>query len=228
MFIGLFAVVCTITFIRDIIPSGLSATYVFSDALKIVIQDPDVQRCLGPNIKGYGQDFNTTYEGRRNQIEHFIYEDEDGMKHCRIKFNVQGKRGRGIVYAEKSKEMGTGEFYYLVFKDERTGLVIGIIDNRVYLPLEKQQELIVNKLHMLKAVLVGIRGHPETEQQLAMFGDLKDKVEFVDCRQNPGWCQQMNTMVVPSWNIRGRMFAGIKELDDLEMLCQRIVDKWNV
>lgn len=219
---------CAVAFVRDIIPSGLSATYVFNDALKIVIQDPDVQRCLGPNIKGYGQEYSGTREGRRNQIEHFIFEDEDGMKHCRIKFNVQGKRGKGVVYAEKSKEMGTGEFYYLVFKDDRTGLVIGIIDNRVYLPLEKQQELIVNKLHMLKGVLVGMRGHPETEKQLAMFGNLKDKVDLVDCRQNMELCQSMNVAVIPSWNIRGKMYAGLKELDDLEMLCQRIVDKWNV
>ena len=193
--------------------------------MKIVTQDPDVKRCLGPNIKGYGRDYQGQYEGRRNQIDSCIYEDEDGMKHCRIKFNVQGKWGKGVVYAEKSKEMGTGEFLYLVFQDGRTGVVIGIIDNRVYLPLEKQQELIVNKLHMLKAVFLGARGQPETEKQLSMFGNLRDKVEFVDCTQNWELCKQMNPAVLPSWNIRGKMYAGVKELDDLEVMCQKIVGK---
>ena len=97
MFLGLFATVCVVAFVRDIVPSGLSATYVFNDALKIVIQDPDVQRCLGPNIKGYGQEYGGTRAGRRNQIEHFIFEDEDGMKQCRIKLTGQEKRGKGVA-----------------------------------------------------------------------------------------------------------------------------------
>ena len=217
--------VCGVAFIQDILPSSLSPTYVFNDALKIVSQDADVQRLLGPNIKGFGEDYGNMYEGRRNQISNFIYVDEDGMKHCRIKFNVQGKLGRGVVYAEKSKEMGTGEFLYLVYQDQRTGVVIGIIDNRVYLPLEQQQELIVGKLHMLKGVLYGVRGDPETERQLALFGKLKDKVDYVDCNQNMELCSQVGLAVVPTWSIRGKMFAGFKELDDLEVMCQKIVDK---
>lgn len=216
--------VCAAAFIREVLPSGLSATYVFNDALKIVTHDPDVIRCLGPNIKGYGRDFDSAREGRRNQIDNYIYEDEDGMKHCRIKFNVQGKLGKGVVYAEKSKEMGPGEFLYLVYQDVRTGVLIGIIDNRVYLPLEKQQELVVNKLHMLKAVLVGVRGDPETEKQLAIFGNFKDEVDLLDCRQNMDACMQMNLAVLPSWSIRGRLFAGFKELDDLEVLCEKRVE----
>ena len=78
--------------------------------------------------------------------------DEDGLQHCRIKFNVEGNRGKGEIFAEKSKEMGPGEFHYLVFVDGNTGAVVGIIDNRVYLPIEKQRELVAERLHSIKAV----------------------------------------------------------------------------
>ena len=124
----------------------------FSDATKIVLEDPDVNRYLGGNVKAYGKDFGGQRAGRRNWIENYIYEDEDGLQHCRIKFNVEGNRGKGEIFAEKSKEMGPGEFHYLVFVDGNTGAVVGIIDNRVYLPIEKQRELVAERLHSIKAV----------------------------------------------------------------------------
>lgn len=152
LFIGATAVVTAIAIGKEILPSRLSGTSVFNDAVKIVLDDPDVNRYLGGNVKAYGKDFGGNRAGRRNWIENYIYENEDGMQFCRIKFNVEGKRGKGEVYAEKSKEMGTGAFHYLVFVDGTTGAVVGIIDNRVYLPLEKQREIVVEKLHNIKAV----------------------------------------------------------------------------
>ena len=152
LFIGAAAVVTAVTIIREISPSRLSGTNVFSDATKIVLEDPDVNRYLGGNVKAYGKDFGGQRAGRRNWIENYIYEDEDGLQHCRIKFNVEGNRGKGEIFAEKSKEMGPGEFHYLVFVDGNTGAVVGIIDNRVYLPIEKQRELVAERLHSIKAV----------------------------------------------------------------------------
>ena len=68
---------------------------------------------------------------------------------------MEGNRGRGEVFAEKSREMGPGEFHYLVFVDGNTGTVVGIIDNRVYLPIDKQRELVADRLHSIKAVGTG-------------------------------------------------------------------------
>ena len=81
LFIGAAAVVTAITIIREIIPSRLSGTNVFSDATKIVLEDPDVNRYLGGNVKAYGKDFGGQRAGRRNWIENYIYEDEDGLQH---------------------------------------------------------------------------------------------------------------------------------------------------
>ena len=152
LFIGATAVVTAIAIGREILPSRLSGTSVFNDAVKVVLNDPDVNRYLGGNLKAYGKDFGGSREGRRNWIENYIYEDDEGMQFCRIKFNVEGRRGKGEVFAEKSKEMGPGAFHYLVFVDGNTGAVVGIIDNRVYLPFEKQREVVVEKLHSIKAV----------------------------------------------------------------------------
>ena len=154
LFIGAASVVTAVAIVREILPSRLSGTGVFHDAVKIVLDDPDINRYLGGNLKCYGKDFGGQRAGRRNWIENYIYEDEEGLQHCRIKFNVEGNRGKGEVFAEKSKEMGPGEFHYLVYVDGNTGAVVGIIDNRVYLPLEKQRELVVEKLHSIKAVLI--------------------------------------------------------------------------
>lgn len=225
LFIGTTVVVTGLAIAREIMPNRLSGTSVFNDALKIVLDDPDVNRYLGGNVKGYGKDFGGSREGRRNWIENYIYEDEEGMRHCRIKFNVEGKRGKGVVYAEKTKEMGPGEFHYLVFQDGTTGAVVGIIDNRVYLPFEKQRELVVEKLHLLKAILFGMGSDKETKRQLQLLGPLKDRVEFVDCEQRPQECQQAQIAMVPTWFIRGKKYVGYKELDDLEVLCQKEVKK---
>ena len=70
---------------------------------------------------------------------------------------MEGNRGKGVVFAEKSKEMGPGEFHYLVFVDGNTGTVVGIIDNRQYLPIDKQRELVLDRLHAIKAVDVNGR-----------------------------------------------------------------------
>ena len=155
LFIGATAFVTFVAIVREIMPSRLSGTSVFNDAVKLTLDNPDVNRYLGGNLKCYGKDFGGKRAGRRNWIENYVYEDEDGLQYCRIKFNVEGNRGKGEMYAEKSKEMGTGEFNYLVFVDGNTGAVVGIIDNRQYLPVEKQREVVLDKLHSIKAVRMG-------------------------------------------------------------------------
>ena len=82
----------------------------------------------------------------------------------RIVFNVEGKNGKGLVYAEKSKEMGkgmslffpnyssVGQFYYLIFVQPETNKIIPIYDNREYVEREKMQEEIVKQLKKRKAV----------------------------------------------------------------------------
>ena len=60
---------------------------------------------------------------------------------------------------------------------------------------------------------------------MALLGPLKDRVEYVDCEQRYQACEQANIAAVPTWYIRGKRFVGYKELDDLEVLCNKEVKK---
>ena len=64
-------------------------------------------------------------------IVHIVALHEDGSNRTRIRFNIQGKKGRVMVWAEMSDRMGdVDEFAYLIAQCQRTGKVITIHDNR--------------------------------------------------------------------------------------------------
>lgn len=76
-------------------------------------------------MKAYGRSV-----GRRH-IDSRKYTHDDGSTRTRIRFNVMGKKGKVMVWAEMSDRMGDiDEFSYLIAQDQRTGRVITIHDNR--------------------------------------------------------------------------------------------------
>jgi hypothetical protein len=87
-------------------------------------------------MKAYGRDVGRNTEGRRNHVDSRVYEGEDGSKRLRIRFFVQGSRGRALVWAEVSNKMADSEYVYLICQDMRTGKVVTIQDNRARLDAE--------------------------------------------------------------------------------------------
>ena len=65
----------------------------------------------------------------------------------------------------------------------------------------------------------------DTQRQLAILGPLKDQVQYVDCEKRMQTCEQAQIAGIPTWLIRGKRFVGVKELDDLEVLCHKEVKK---
>ena len=65
----------------------------------------------------------------------------------------------------------------------------------------------------------------ETQKQLALLGPLKDRIEYVDCEKRMSSCESAQIMSVPTWFIRGKRFVGYKELDDLDVLCNKEIKK---
>jgi hypothetical protein len=63
-----------------------------------------------------------------------------GKKAIRIKFNVEGTAGTGIVFAETREDMSGGEYVYLMVQVRRTGKVIVLQDRRRDLNLQAQDE----------------------------------------------------------------------------------------
>jgi import inner membrane translocase subunit TIM21 len=67
---------------------------------------------LGSPLTGYGRDHGGRREGRRNFIEHEDVVHENGTKSIRIRFNVEGPRGKGQVFAEVAYNMTRGGLFY--------------------------------------------------------------------------------------------------------------------
>jgi import inner membrane translocase subunit TIM21 len=130
--------VCLYAVARELIPTKMSPNTVFSNAHSALKDNPDVAYRFGSPIKTYGKDHGGKREGRRNFIEHSEYtNEEDGSKRIRVRFNLEGPKGRAFVFAEVSKDMPSGEFVYLLVQDKNGGSVITVVDNRSMLAAKR-------------------------------------------------------------------------------------------
>lgn len=129
--IAVFAGFCGYYIVKELLPTKMSPNAVFNKALEKVREHPDVKRRFGDVIKGYGRDHNGKREGRRNFIEHTEYKnEEDNSNRTRVRFNLEGPRGKAFVFAEVSSAMKSGEFVYILVQDKSTGRVFNVVDNR--------------------------------------------------------------------------------------------------
>jgi hypothetical protein len=63
----------------------------FSEAFEIVRYNHEVLKITGENMRGYGKDFGSKTEGRRNHVDEYKYTDEDNIERLRVRFNAKGK-----------------------------------------------------------------------------------------------------------------------------------------
>jgi len=115
--------------IRELLPSRLSPQTLFSECFDLLRNHDEVTRITGPDPTGYGRDVG--HEARRNHVDSRQYtDDSDGSKRSRIRFNIKGRKGHVMVWAEVSDQMASNEFVYLIIQCRRTGRVVTIQDNR--------------------------------------------------------------------------------------------------
>ncbi len=83
---------------------------------------------LGEPIKGFGE---TTRRGRRRHVSHLEYE-QDGVKHMRMKFYIQGPKRKGTVQLEVQQgKTGRYDYRYLfVEMDGYPHRTVVLEDNR--------------------------------------------------------------------------------------------------
>lgn len=136
LFIGCVAAGAFLT-IRELLPSRLSPQTLFSECFDLLRNNDEVTRITGPDPTGYGRD--TGSDARRNHVDSRQYTDlVDGSKRSRIRFNIKGRKGHVMVWAEVSDQMASNEFVYLIIQCRRTGRVVTIQDNRERLAAEAQ------------------------------------------------------------------------------------------
>lgn len=116
---------CFLLMAKELFPGPTSPTNMYGRAFDIVRGNAEVQKMTGEDMSAYGRRVGS------RQIDSRKYTHEDGTERTRIRFNVMGKRGRAMVWAEMSSRMGdTEEFAYLIVQDRRTGRVLTVQDNR--------------------------------------------------------------------------------------------------
>jgi hypothetical protein len=214
------AVVCAYYIGKELMPDKLGPNSVFNAAFDLVRNHPELTSRLGSGIKGYGRDLGGRREGRRNFIDHIKYKDDEGFDHTRIRFNVEGPRGKGIVYADQSAAASKGEFYYLILEvPQKRGpsFKYAVQDNRPKVPLSVRQSEVADVLtNKAGARLYGSLNDKNTIAQLKEFGQAVKRIKFINCDENPQECQAAGIMRLPTWIINRRPVVGLRKLEDLD------------
>ncbi|XP_033626777.1 mitochondrial import inner membrane translocase subunit Tim21-like [Asterias rubens] len=112
---------------RELFASS-SPNAVYTKAYKLCSKDDEIIEELGQPIKGFGE---TTRRGRRRHVSHLEFE-QDGVKHMRMKFYIQGPKRKGTVQLEVQQGK-TGRFDYRYLFVEMDGYphrTIVLEDNR--------------------------------------------------------------------------------------------------
>ena len=55
---------------------------------------------IGDEARAFGRDVGRNTEGRRNHVDSYKYQAEDGKERLRIRMNIKGNRGKVRVWAE--------------------------------------------------------------------------------------------------------------------------------
>ena len=96
-------IVCGGLIIKELIPTKMSPNAVFDTAFERLQRESRITNYFGQNMKAYGRDRSRgaaglgKVEGRRNFVDHVEYDDEQGVHHTRILFNIEGSSRKGVV-----------------------------------------------------------------------------------------------------------------------------------
>jgi len=216
--------VCGFYIAREIMPTSMSPNSVFNAAFEEIRKKPEVISRIGDNLKAYGGDYSRRKEGRRNFVEHQVYRDLDGVKRIRVQFNVEGSRGKAVVYAEKSENDDSNEFSYLIFDYRQQGHreTLALVDNRPTYTPGQIQEKVVERLNKSGAVLYGHSSCQWTQRQLLEFGEYADKLNVLLCDkdENKVQCEKAKLPGYPSWVIKNEQVPSFRSLEELRNLVQ--------
>lgn len=228
--LGLFgvALTCAGLVAWELRPTKFSPTSIFNKALAAVEQHPDVTMRIGTVKKGYGTDHGHKSEGRRNFTAHDEFTDEDGNSIVRIKFNVEGTRGKGTVYAAVSSGV-SGDLQYLIFQHHPPrgkSVSYALIDNRRQLTTEDQQQRLSQNIKKIGGVMYGSEDDPYTQRQKMELGDYFENIKYVDCSKEHGlddqtkeYCKKLKGKF-PTWKFGENVYPGLRTREILDKICK--------
>jgi hypothetical protein len=182
---------------------------------------------LGTPVKGYGRDYGSSREGRRNFIDHDEYVDDDGIWRTRVKFNLEGPNGKAVVFAEQAANSSPGEFSYVILDHIMRGRrdTIALIDNRVELSREQLQDKVTKRLANAGAVLYGHSTEPWTRRQREELGEFADRIKVMYCDkpENDEECKRVQLKGYPTWRIKEQNIpGGFQSLEQLQSIARMV------
>lgn len=220
------ALACGIVVGRELMPTKFSSKTIFDTAFQKAEEHPEITMRIGSPVVGYGQDWNTRVEGRRNFVASDDFTDEEGRRVSRIKFNIKGPRGKGVVYAAVSDETSRGDLLYLIFEHPRTKEAIPLIDNRRKLTIEDEQMRVARAIKNLGGRMFGSEDDQWTQRQKMELGDYYSNVEYVQCDRQTldAKLRDECTLLMgkfPAWKFEDRHYKGFKSRAELRKIVQR-------
>ena len=219
--------VCGYLISKELFPSKMSPNSVFNQAFEVVRNNSEVTARLGTPIKGYGRDYGSSREGRRNFIDHDEYVDDDGVWRTRVKFNLEGPNGKAIVFAEQSANSNPGEFSYVILDHVMRGRrdTVALIDNRKNLTREELQDKVTKRLANAGAVLFGHTNCQWTKKQREELGEFADRIKVLYCDkiENEEECKRAQLKGYPTWRVKDQNIpGGYQSLEQLQSLARML------
>ena len=125
---------CLYLSVKELFPGRLGEQSLFSEVFDLLQTKDDIREVIGSPMKAYGREVGRS-EGRRNHVDSYKYTGRDGSERVRVRFVIEGPRGKMRVWAEVSNKMPSTEFVYIICRTQ-TGRVITIVDNRDTIDVE--------------------------------------------------------------------------------------------
>jgi hypothetical protein len=187
-------------------------------AADIVTADPEVVLRYGANPKVYGIDPGGRAEGRRYFIPEYRYDDGlTGEPHHRVKFNLEGDRGKkATVYAEVAT--GSSEFRYLLVVAKDGSSVVSVVDRRPPPLTVEERQARVTTLVADAGWAFYTDNDIDARDQAKPLGNYWLKVTCVRCDAAPARCEAAGVTSTPAWKTAAAVVPGVKDLAALEKL----------
>jgi hypothetical protein len=111
---------------KELLPHKLSPQTMFSNSFELLRSNAELQKMIGEDMKAFGR-----VRGGARGVDSRAYTHTDGSERSRIRYHIEGARGKVAVWAEMSDNLvDTDEFVYLICRNQRTGKVLTVHDNR--------------------------------------------------------------------------------------------------
>lgn len=228
LFLGIGAIVVTSGYfiVKELMPTKMSAHSIFNKAFDAVKEHPEVTMRLGNPLKAHGHDYGGRREGRRNVIDKDEFKDEKGNDVVRVKFDVEGPRGKGVIYAALSSNLSKGQFLYLIFEEVNSKQAFALIDNRHQMSEEDEQLKVANGIVNLGGVMYGSEQNDDCQRQKMELGEFFEKIKYYQCdkhgqdKEGDETCDKLQRRY-PAWKFDDRIYVGVMKREQLMTLLKQ-------